>query len=121
MYLIDKLNDEHLLVPASEYHNKNLPKEPIIHSLITDCLTDDHPLAHEEVFCQKCGDMVHCFNNECMTMWVESFVKFDNSKDYEYSIHCFECYVMKVYGIEEKDRPVWLKFSTTVSNQKTNI
>lgn len=45
--------------------------EPIIHSHLTDTLPEDHPLAHETVYCRKCGVMVHAFNNECMRTWVQ--------------------------------------------------
>lgn len=47
-------------------------EEPRIHSHITDVLPDDHPLAHEQVECGKCGVLVHAFNNECMQTWVET-------------------------------------------------
>lgn len=46
--------------------------EPKIHSHITDVLPDDHRLARESIFCEKCGDMLHAFNNECMQTWVET-------------------------------------------------
>lgn len=45
--------------------------EPLIHSHITDCLPDDHPLAHTMVKCKKCRGLVHANNNECMETWVE--------------------------------------------------
>jgi hypothetical protein len=45
--------------------------EPIIHSHMDDSLPETHPLAHEQVGCVACGDLVHAFNNECMTTWVE--------------------------------------------------
>jgi hypothetical protein len=45
--------------------------EPQIHSFETDCLPEDHPLAHLSVVCGHCATMVHAFNNECMTEWVE--------------------------------------------------
>lgn len=48
-----------------------MSKEPIVHSTITDCLPEDHPLAHEEVFCADCKAMLHAFNNECMQPWLE--------------------------------------------------
>ena len=46
--------------------------EPLIHSHITDCLPDDHPLCYETVSCDKCGVMVHAGNNECMQTWFET-------------------------------------------------
>lgn len=46
-------------------------KEAQIHSMVTDKLDEDHPLAYEEVFCDICDNMVHCFNNECMRTWIE--------------------------------------------------
>jgi len=48
------------------------PHEPLIHSHITDCLPDDHPLARTNVHCVACSRLVHAFNNETMTTWVES-------------------------------------------------
>jgi len=46
-------------------------QEPVIHSHRSDELPDNHPLAFsDEVFC-SCGKMLHAFNNECMTTWVE--------------------------------------------------
>lgn len=46
-------------------------KEPLIHSHITDELEEDHPWAYTCVYCDTCGRMVHCANNECMQTWVE--------------------------------------------------
>ena len=53
-----------------------LEGEPIIHSEITDCLDEDHPLAYETVMCAMkrehgCWRHLHAANNECMTAWVE--------------------------------------------------
>ena len=48
-------------------------KEPVVWSHITDTLPEDHPLAHEAVYCNKCPPgktMVHS-DNECMQTWVE--------------------------------------------------
>lgn len=45
--------------------------EPQIHSFETDALPEDHPLARQTVLCGGCGNMVHAFNNECMSPWVE--------------------------------------------------
>jgi hypothetical protein len=47
-------------------------REPVFHSHITDSLPESHPLARESVHCVNCGDMLHCFNNECMQTWIES-------------------------------------------------
>ena len=49
-----------------------MDKEPIIHSHITDVLPENHPLAYKTVYCDKCGVMVHCGNNECMQTWLET-------------------------------------------------
>ena len=86
--------------------------EPIIHTFVTDKLPDDHPLAFEEVFCMKCGGMVHCFNNECMTMWVEfnecHVIDYDKNwkengvNKYNYCFSCFSIVVLDnnfYYGI----------------------
>lgn len=45
--------------------------EPRIHSHIVDCLPDDHNYAFVSVYCKRCCEMVHAFNNECMQSWVE--------------------------------------------------
>lgn len=47
-------------------------REPVIHSHITDCLPEGHPLAYESVSCIVCGVLVHASNNECMQTWVET-------------------------------------------------
>jgi hypothetical protein len=46
--------------------------EPQIHSHITDILPTDHRLAFTAIYCGSCKAMLHAFNNECMTTWVES-------------------------------------------------
>lgn len=58
-------------------------KEPIIHSHIEDLLPDNHPLAFEHLHCDKCGELVHSSNNECMQTWIET--EFGN-----YCSLCFE-------------------------------
>ena len=60
-------------------------QEPLIHSHITDCLPEEHPLADESVYCKECNIMCHAFNNECLTTWVES--KWGN--------YCMECFCKK--------------------------
>lgn len=50
-------------------------QEPLIHSGITDVLDDEHPLAHETVYCDGAAcraTMLHAGNNENMTTWVET-------------------------------------------------
>lgn len=49
----------------------NVSDEPLIHDFETDCLPEAHPLAHETVHCGRCKRMVHAFNNECMSPWIE--------------------------------------------------
>lgn len=56
--------------------------EPLIHSFETDCLPEEHPFAHQTLGCQCCGTMVHAFNNECMTEWVE----------WDGSVLCLDCF-----------------------------
>ncbi len=56
--------------------------EPLIHSHIEDCLPEGHRLAWASVFCAVCGEMVHCENNECMQIWVETGVG-------DYCLPCF--------------------------------
>ena len=46
--------------------------EPLIHSHITDCLPDTHPLRNSSVYCNKCKEMLHASNNECMQTWIEA-------------------------------------------------
>lgn len=45
--------------------------EPLIHSFNTDGLPEEHPWARKTVMCGRCNTMLHAFNNECMTDWVE--------------------------------------------------
>ena len=45
--------------------------EPLIRSHVTDVLPEDHPLAYEQVDCDRCGTIIHAGNNECMTTWIE--------------------------------------------------
>jgi len=47
-------------------------KEPIIHSHITDILDEDHPLADTTIYCDKCKEMLHASENECMQSWIET-------------------------------------------------
>lgn len=47
-------------------------REPQIHSHITDSLPNNHPLAEKNIHCNKCNEMVHACNNECMQTWVEA-------------------------------------------------
>ncbi len=46
--------------------------EPLIHSHITDVLPEGHRLADSNVFCDRCGGILHTWENECMTTWVET-------------------------------------------------
>lgn len=58
-------------------------KEPIIHSQITDGLSDDHPLAYNSVHCDECKiEMLHASNNECMQTWIET----------EFGNYCVKCF-----------------------------
>jgi hypothetical protein len=60
-------------VNVAQFWEKEISvQEPKIHSHITDCLPDQHPMANEQVVCRKCGVLVHAFNNECMQTWVET-------------------------------------------------
>lgn len=53
--------------------NKYFTREPLIHSHITDVLVEQHPLAYEQVYCDKeCGALLHAANNECMQTWYET-------------------------------------------------
>ncbi len=47
-------------------------KEPIIHSHLTNTLPENHPLRYKDVYCDKCGKMLHSKNNECMQTWLET-------------------------------------------------
>lgn len=68
------------------------PRDPLIHTHITDVLPDDHPQAFESINCSACGEMVHAFNNECMQTWVET------GKG-NFCIFCF----VKIDGVEAID------------------
>jgi hypothetical protein len=46
-------------------------QEPLCHSHLTDGLPDDHPLAWQQVHCERCSELVHAANNECMQTWFE--------------------------------------------------
>ena len=52
--------------------SKNTSREPRIHSHIDDLLPANHPLAHEDVRCDRCNRFLHASNNECMQTWVET-------------------------------------------------
>lgn len=79
----------------------NEPREPLIHSHITDCIPDDHPKAWDTIMCVAgCGTMVHASNNECMATWVETgrgeycwncFVAAVRLEDGEYSNESASC------------------------------
>jgi hypothetical protein len=47
-------------------------REPCIHSRVTDCPPDRHPLACSRVRCDRCQSLVHLASNSCMRTWVES-------------------------------------------------
>jgi hypothetical protein len=65
-------------------------REPRIHSHITDCLPDDHPLAYSGVACRTCLALLHAANNECMQTWVET----------GRGTYCLACFVCEVGGLE---------------------
>lgn len=69
-------------------------REPLLHSGITDCLPDDHPLAHESVYCQECKEMVHAFNNENMQAWFET----------EQGPFCLKCFARIYNEFDRFDR-----------------
>ena len=46
--------------------------EPRIHSHVTDCLPERHPLAHTRVRCDRCDSLLHLQSNSCMRTWVET-------------------------------------------------
>jgi hypothetical protein len=48
------------------------PREPRIHSHVTDRLPDRQPLARSRVRCDRCESLVHRQNNSCMRTWVET-------------------------------------------------
>lgn len=53
-------------------------RDPILHTHVEDVLPDAHPRAFETILCDgarygwPCREMLHAFNNECMTTWVET-------------------------------------------------
>lgn len=48
------------------------PREPRIHSHVTDCLPYRHPLARSRVRCDRCESLLHLPSNSCMRTWVET-------------------------------------------------
>ena len=58
-------------------------KEPAIHSQILNALPDAHPLAYEDVSCEKCGDPIHTAKNACVSLWVET----------GRGCYCMQCFV----------------------------
>lgn len=73
-------------------------KEPQIHSGIEDGLKEDHIKANESLYCEKCDAMIHAFNNECMTTWVESGK----------GSYCISCFVEE-YNKRDNDEEWGLK------------
>lgn len=59
------------------------PRDPVLHTFITDSLPDDHPLAWESVACVACGGACHAVNNETMDNW------FETGK----GPHCWDCFI----------------------------
>jgi hypothetical protein len=66
------------------------PDEPLLHTDMADILPEEHPLAHENVHCDACGEMLHAFNNECMQAWVE---KYRSDLYVNVGNFCLPCYV----------------------------
>jgi hypothetical protein len=48
------------------------PREPQIHSHVTDRIPDRHRLARARVRCDRCGSLLHLPSNRCMRTWVET-------------------------------------------------
>lgn len=65
-----KANDGHIQ-PGCTVHRWDI-REPEIHSHITDVLPESHRLAHQDVLCDHCGQLLHSYINECMQTWVEA-------------------------------------------------
>jgi hypothetical protein len=90
-----------------------MTQEPLIHSEIEDSLPADHPLAHTDVDCLVCHDLLHAENNECMQTWVETglgglclicFVKAEIK-----SKGCQRFYLGRTDPQEIKDHVEWLR------------
>lgn len=49
-------------------------REPLYHSGITDGLFEkNNPLRNtDSLYCNRCGEMLHASNNECMQPWMET-------------------------------------------------
>jgi hypothetical protein len=62
--------------------------EPRIHSHVTDCLPERHPLAQTRVCCDCCDALVHLKSNSCMRTWVET-----GSGNF-----CLRCFVLAAGG-----------------------
>ena len=82
-------------------HVVGLGTEPILHTGDADVLAEIHPLAHESVFCARCDEMVHAFNNECMQDWVE----LPGNAEELRSAMCLECYARQVLEWDRDSRP----------------
>lgn len=63
------------------------PREPLIHSHISDVLPPDHPLANTAIHCTYCGTLLHASNNECMQTWIEVPIALLRSGNY-----CVSCF-----------------------------
>lgn len=50
------------------------PRDPVFHSHITDFLPDEDDRAYTSIFCTRCNEMVHAFNNETMQSWFDTGV-----------------------------------------------
>ena len=69
-------------------------REPRIHSHVTDCLPERHPLARTRVRCDRCDSLVHLQSNSCMRTWVET----------GRGNFCLRCFVLAAGGTTPEHR-----------------
>lgn len=82
------------MVNLKEWEEIHRLKEPLVHSGITDCLPDEHPLAYETISCKLCKITIHASNNEVMNTWVETGAG-------NFCIKCFAS-ISETEGIDDK-------------------
>ena len=87
-------------IKTDPFKNAYFSKEPVIHSHISNKLTDNHSLRNVSVYCYKCGEMLHASNNECMQTWIET----------EFGNFCTNCFKLtEVMENLRDNEKLWIK------------
>ena len=89
------VDSEELNIPTPFQRMQEIKREPQIHSHITDCLSDLHPLAWRAVMCSTCSTSLHV-GNECMTTWIET-------GHGSFCVPCFASLLMEEDQVLEED------------------